>query len=283
MQIDRKLSILNIGGHPKDVVLYAGGTMALHVERGDRVVGLTPTYGLSHHETAVAAYKRGEQVDIEALEQERMRELTEACAELGVTDVRCLGYDDDVPMVERRIVEDIADVICDVKPDFIVTHHPADTVVQHAVTGEMTLIALETAGTIRLGKKPPHSVKQVFFHTQIGRTTLAEQDNPRIPSVIIDITSNIRQKTAAMNRFTSQHYGPDSPLQRKLGEALDGGVGAIHRKVAYAETFVPLHANAYRSLPFSDYEFEISDRSGQENFAYMTQMLLDDFKPGEKT
>ena len=255
--------------------------MALHVERGDRVVGLTPTYGISHHETAVKAYKRGESVDVEALERERMQELSEACAELGVTDVRCLGYDDDVPMVERRIVEDIADVICEVKPDFIITHHPADTVVMHAVTGEMTLIALETAATIRLGKLPPHSVKQVFFHTQIGRTTLIEQDNPRIPSVVIDITPTVEKKAVAMNRFTSQHYGPNSPLQRKLGEALDGGIGAIHRRVPYAETFVPLHANVYRSLPFSDYEFEIADRSGEEIFANMTQMLLDDFKPEE--
>ena len=150
----RRLSILSIGGHPKDVVLYAGGTMALHVERGDRVVGLTPTYGLSHHETAVAAYKRGEQIDVAALKRERMQELTEACDDLGVTDVRCLGYDDDVPMVERRVVEDIADVIGEVKPDFFITHHPGDTVVMHAVVGEMSLIALETAGTIRQGK--PH-------------------------------------------------------------------------------------------------------------------------------
>ena len=53
--------------------------------------------------------------------------------------------------------------------------------------------------------------------------------------------------------------------------------------MAYAETFVPLHANVYRSLPFSEYEFEIADRSGEEIFANMTQMVLDDFKPNAKT
>ena len=58
-QTDRTLTVLSIGGHPKDVVLYAGGTMALHVELGDVVVALTPTYGVSHHEKAVAASKRG--------------------------------------------------------------------------------------------------------------------------------------------------------------------------------------------------------------------------------
>ena len=278
-QTDRTLTVLSIGGHPKDVVLYAGGTMALHVELGDVVVALTPTYGVSHHEKAVSAVKRGEQVDIEALEQERMQELTEACAELGVTDVRCLGYDDDVPMVERRIVEGIADVIVDVRPDFIITHHPNDSVVMHGVTGQMTLIALETARTIRESGKPPHSVRQVFFHTQIGRTNVIEQDNPRIPSVVIDITPTVRKKAAAMNRFKSQHYGPDSPLQRKLGEVLDGSIYGIHRRVPYAETFLPLDANVYRSLPFSEYEFELDERTEEETYANMTQMLLDDFVP----
>ena len=28
------LSILNIGGHPKDAIIYAGGTMAKHVSQG---------------------------------------------------------------------------------------------------------------------------------------------------------------------------------------------------------------------------------------------------------
>ena len=280
LQTDRRLCVLSIGGHPKDVVLYAGGTMALHVERGDVVVALTPTYGVSHHEKAVAAFKRGEPINIEAAKQERMRELTEACAELGVTDVRCLGYDDDVPIVERRIVEGIADVIVDVRPDFIITHHPNDSVVMHGVTGQMTLIALETARTIREDGKPPHSVRQVFFHTQIGRTNVIEQDNPRIPSVVIDITPTVRKKATAMNRFESQHYGRNSPLQRKLGEVLDGSIYGIHRRVPYAEAFLPLDANVYRSLPFSEYEFELNERTEEETYANMTQMLLDDFAPG---
>ena len=279
MPTDSRLTVLSIGGHPKDVVLYAGGTMALHVERGDNVVALTPTHGVSHHEKAVAASKRGEKIDIESTKRERMRELVEACAELGVSDVRCLGHDDDVPMVERRIVEDIADVIVDVRPDFIVTHHPNDSVVMHGVTGQMTLIALETARTIRASVNPPHSVRQVFFHTQYGRTNVLEQDIPRIPSVVIDITSTVRKKAAAMNHFQSQYYGPDSPLQRKLGEVLDGSISAIHSTVPYAEAFLPLNANVYRSLPFSEYERELAERTSEDTYVDMTQMLLDDFTP----
>ena len=31
----RQLSILNIGGHPKDAIMYAGGTLAKHAGNGD--------------------------------------------------------------------------------------------------------------------------------------------------------------------------------------------------------------------------------------------------------
>ena len=82
-----------------------------------------------------------------------------------------------------------------------------------------------------------------------------------------------------MNRFESQHYGPDSPLQRKLGEVLDGTISGIHRKVPYSETFLPLNANVYMSLPFSEYEFELAERTPEETLTNMTQMLLDDFAP----
>ena len=47
MEANRRLSVLSVGGHPKDAALYAGGTMALHVERGDTVAALTPTHGVS--------------------------------------------------------------------------------------------------------------------------------------------------------------------------------------------------------------------------------------------
>ena len=52
----RQLSILNIGGHPKDAILYAGGAMVNHIEAGDRVCILCPTSGLSHHIKAIAEY-----------------------------------------------------------------------------------------------------------------------------------------------------------------------------------------------------------------------------------
>lgn len=82
---------MSVGGHPKDTVLYAGGTMAFHVERGDTVAALTPTHGIFHHEKAVAAHRQEERIDIHAVKRERIRELERACAEeetlLGMTQM----------------------------------------------------------------------------------------------------------------------------------------------------------------------------------------------------
>ena len=86
------LTILNLGGHPKDAIIYAGGTMAKHTARGDRVCILVPTTGLSHHLAAIDDYRdSGEMPDMSGLVDERRQELVDAAAELGVTDVRFLG------------------------------------------------------------------------------------------------------------------------------------------------------------------------------------------------
>ena len=78
------LSIPNVGGHPKDVVLYAGGTMAQHAARGDRVCMLTPTTGLSHHLKAIESYRdTGEQPDMDELVEERREELVAAAHDRG--------------------------------------------------------------------------------------------------------------------------------------------------------------------------------------------------------
>ena len=270
-----QLSILNIGGHPKDAILYAGGTLAKHILNGDRVCNLTPTHGLSHHGRAIEARKRGEDIDMGALMEERRQELVEASAELGVTDVRFLGYSDEIVLPKEEIIRDIADVIGEVRPDIVITHWPTDTVAAHANATTMTLLAMEAASCIRPDTPyAPHGVKQVFFHALQGRTNNRENARPLNPTAVIDITEVIHKKFNAMNKFTSQFYGEDSPLQRKLSESLDGSIHAIHARVPYAEAFIADKPEVHQLLPLSDYSMELSLRVESEGYEYMTQMLL---------
>jgi LmbE family N-acetylglucosaminyl deacetylase len=276
------LSILNIGGHPKDAVLYAGGTMAKHAARGDRVCMLTPTTGLSHHLQAIDEYKESQTVpDMAALVEERKQELVAAANELGVSDVRFLGYPDDIVTIDKDIVNDIADVIGEVRPNIIVTHWPYDTVPAHAMATQMTLLAIDAASGIRPGKSYAPTggdtggeAAQVFYHVQLGRTNVLETLNMRIPTTIVDITDTVHKKANAMNKFTSQHYGEGLPLQRKLGETLDGGIYAIHHRVPYAEAFIAHNPQVYEYLPLSDYGRQIAAKSGEETLQHFTQMLL---------
>ena len=274
--MERQLSILNVGGHPKDAIMYAGGTAAMHVARGDRVCNLTPTHGLSHHETALEEFLTTEEMpDLGALIEERKREFVGASNELGVTDVRFLGYDDAVPLPKEEIINDIADVIADFRPDIIITHNPYDETPAHANATRMVILAMEAAQGFRPARPArPHRVRQLFYHTQHGRSA-DETVFARVPTTLIDITEVVHKKARAMNRFTSQWYGEDKPTQRKLGEALDGQMHAIIARVPYAEHFIAREPQVYKYLPMSEYGFELSHKSPPESYEYMTQMLLD--------
>lgn len=278
------MSILNVGGHPKDVISYAGGTMAKHAARGDRVCMLTPTTGLALHHTAIDQYKdTGDAPDIDSLIQQRKQELIDASAELGVSDVRFLGYPDDIPVIDKHIVSDIADVIGEIKPNVIITHWPYDSSPAHAVATQMTLLAAETASTIRPGR--PYAptgggegihAPQILYHATAGRSNVIENLTIRIPTIIIDISDVMKQKSRAMNKFRSQNYGEDSPLQRKLGESVDGNLHAIHSRVAYAETFVAHNPEVYDYIPTNEYGRKLAARPRDEALKAFTMMVWDD-------
>lgn len=104
---------------------------------------------------------------------------------------------------------------------------------------------------------------------------MLENGRPVNPTMVIDITDVIHKKSNAMNRFKSQYYGKDIPLQRKLSESLDGSIHAIHARVPYAEAFVAHNPEVRRRLPHSDYGLEIAGQTEAERYAYMTHMLLD--------
>ena len=278
------LSILNVGGHPKDVIAYAGGAMAKHAARGDRVCMLTPTAGLALHQRAIDHYREtGERPDLDSLVEERRQELIDASAELGVSDVRFLGYPDDIPVIDKRIVSDIADVIGEVKPNVIITHWPYDSSPAHAVATQMTLLAAEAASTIRPGR--PYAptgggegvhAPQILYHATPGRSNVLENLTIRIPTLIIDISDVMKQKSRAMNKFKSQSYGEDSPLQRKVGEAVDGNLHAIHSRVGYAETFVAHNPEVYDYIPVSEYGRKLAARPREEALKAWTTVAWDD-------
>ena len=273
-----QLGVLSIGGHPKDPIIYSGGTLAKHAAQGDRVCVLSVTHGVrTHHFRAKEEMAKNPEKapDIDALTREIEGELTAAANELGVTDVRSLRHDDEVVTVSQEIVSHIANVICDFRPDIIISHWPYDGLTAHAHSGQMTRLAIDAAGSIRSDRSQrSHGIKALCYHMLPAYTSIMESLMPRPLSTIVDITSVIQQKYRAMSHFRHQHYGGDDPFNRKESEIIDG-IYAIQARVPYAEPYVLHKPMVFDTLPVSKYEMEIATHSIQEGLKYMGQMLLE--------
>ena len=69
-------TILNVGCHPKDCLIYSAGTVAKHTARGDKVCNLAVTHGVrwTHWRAVDELSATGEAPDIDALIEEKKRE-----------------------------------------------------------------------------------------------------------------------------------------------------------------------------------------------------------------
>lgn len=260
----RKLNLLIVGGHPADAFDNAGGTLCHHAERGDNVTALVLTHGMRVHDVVVAEELRMRQKapDPETLAhmiQERMevkhQEVREACQIMGFTDVRFLTYEDSILTLREDIIQEIAKVIRDVKPDIIITHYPFDNggvTDHHAITGQLVLNAITSAANLwPEDPNPPHRVAQVFFMgipTGVFRGTCLAGETRCFPDVYIDITDVIERKVRAIDKLVSQQYS--GAYARKRVEAVDGHAGFFMR-VSYAEPFITYYPEILDYLPVS--------------------------------
>ena len=253
----QQLSILSIGGHAKDAFMYSGGTMAIHAALGDKVCVLTPTSGVSHHLRAIDTHERGDHVaDYETLKEELRQEFTASANELGVTDVRFLGHEDEIVTIDRGVVSEIADVVGEVRPDIVITHWPWDSVAHHRLATDMTDLAMDAAAQLRPGKPyPPFRVPQIYYHVSPGRDNIMESIHPRIPTTVVDISGVLDKKIKSMERIKSQYYD-----EIEFDDVPDGYFG-IHGRFPYTEAFVAHNPRrVVDSLPPPD-EFGLGGRS----------------------
>ena len=133
---EQPITLLGVWAHPDDEAYLSAVTMNRVVNAGGRVVLATATRGALG----------GDATDPRLLAELRDRELHAAMSNLGVDDVRFLGYADgecaDAEFGEA--VRSIAELIEDVQPDVIVTFGP-DGITHHpdhiAVSGWTTAAA----------------------------------------------------------------------------------------------------------------------------------------------
>lgn len=109
-------SVLVVTAHPDDVDFGAGGTIATWTAEGIEVVYCIVTDG--------AAGTSDPTIDLSKLAEIRQDEQRKAAAEVGVGDVRFLGYPDGQLEVTAEVRRDITRVIRAVRPSRVVCQSP---------------------------------------------------------------------------------------------------------------------------------------------------------------
>src|SRR5665213_2692549 len=109
-------SVLMVTAHPDDVDFGSAGTVAAFTK-----AGLEVTYCIATNGDAGGSDRCMSRPDMAAL---RQREQRAAAAEVGVTDVRFLGYPDGRLQPTLELRRDISRVIRRVMPDRVLTHSP---------------------------------------------------------------------------------------------------------------------------------------------------------------
>jgi LmbE family N-acetylglucosaminyl deacetylase len=210
----------------------------------------------------------------------KAEEVKSACRSLGVEDVYFMEADDAVFLPERAIVQQLATLLRDLKPDVILTHFPDEgggVWNPHAVAGRIVMLAIGLAGSVDPGdRNPPHKIAQVFYWG-CGAASLPsnvwDARGGYYNDVFIDITDVVDKKLAALDALVSQGYG--GAYARKRIETSDGAFGTAGG-VAYAEGFITLNAETHYYLPVTDHARESAQESDHEKIARVSYKIKTD-------
>jgi len=216
MEIQRALAVM---AHPDDVDFGAAGTIAQWTDAGVEVTYCIITDGdaggFDHAvpRSEIGAIRRAEQ--------------TAAAKEVGVSDVRFLGYLDGRLEVSFDLRRDIARVIREVRPQRVVCQSPQRNMVRipashpdHLAAGEATMCAIYPDA------RNPFAFPEL---AELEAWSVAETWVSGMERVnrYIDITDTFDRKMAALHAHASQHPQPDG-----LEEMIRGWNGANARAAA---------------------------------------------------
>lgn len=153
-------TLVTVFAHPDDETFGVGGSMAAAVDAGARVVTICATRG------EVGEIADPSLATAETLGAVREAELRAACAELGVHDVRFLGYRDSgmegtpensdprafANAPDDEVIERIAGQFRELRPDVVVTFEPRGVYghPDHKKISRCATAAFDLVGGVRL-------------------------------------------------------------------------------------------------------------------------------------
>lgn len=184
--------VLVVAAHADDEALGCGGTIARHVEAGDRVdvvfvadgVSSRPGSGDDDLARRLQATERAQQI-------------------LGITKSRFLGLPDNrldsVPLLD--IVQSLEAVIAELKPSIVYTHHVGDLNVDHRVTHQAVMTACRPL--------PSATVREILAFEVLSSTDWGSSGgDPFIPNYFVDVSSMMSLKLRALEAYSMEMREP---------------------------------------------------------------------------
>ena len=213
--------ILVVAAHPDDEVLGCGGTIARHAAEGDVVHVIFMADGVSSRKTSNKddLLKRNESAE-------------NSGKVLGIYKNYYLGWQDNrmdtVPFLE--IVKKLEDLVIEISPEIIYTHHHGDLNIDHKITSQAVVTACRPI--------PSTSVKEIYTFEVLSSTEWARHNLEYFqPQYFVDITPYMELKLAAIENYSHEMREPPHSRSKANIEAL-----AIYRGhsigVQRAEAFV---------------------------------------------
>ncbi len=185
--------VLVVAAHPDDEVLGVGGTIAWHVARGDEVVVLLLTDGVTARHSVTEPQKAAAR---------------QACRELGVEDIVFANLPDEgldgMPLLE--IIRPISQLVREVRPRVVYTHHRGDANQDHRAAFEATLVAVRPFGD--------NPVERVLCYEVASSTEWGPPfaDWAFLPNVHVDISSTLEAKLRAIEAYRETFQSEIKPF-----------------------------------------------------------------------
>jgi LmbE family N-acetylglucosaminyl deacetylase len=188
--------ILVVAAHPDDEVLGCGGTIACHVINGDEVHIVFMSDGVNSRKNIE-----------ESKEIERINAAKKASIILGTQEPIFLNFPDNrmdtVALLD--IVQSLEEIIHEIRPEVIYTHHNGDLNIDHQITHQAVMTACRP--------KPEFCVREIYSFEVLSSTEWTIS-NPFTPNYFVDITATLELKFLALEPYSMEML--DYPNSRSM-------------------------------------------------------------------
>jgi N-acetylglucosamine malate deacetylase 2 len=182
--------ILVVLAHPDDEAYGVSGLIAINRNQGVPVTYACATLGEMGRNMGNPLV-----ANRETMPALRLEELKNACAAVGLEDLRLLGYRDKTVEFEdiNEVADRVGEIIAETNPSLIVTFDSKHAVhPDHNAIGAATLLAVS---------RIPEADRPTVYLKAFSKTCREEMGDP---DVVIDISSVLDQKIASLRAHVSQ-------------------------------------------------------------------------------